>query len=92
MRRGLDPRTPKRGQPEPMTAKRTLGGDMRIHRRNVRAGSGAGWVSQRMMAEGEELDNLYRQLSLLDQRYRCDIMGLQERVAARVLEVGGYEV
>ena len=47
MRRGLDPRTPKRGQPEPMTAKRTLGGDMRIHRPNVRAGSGAGWVSQR---------------------------------------------
>jgi len=45
-----------------------------------------------MMAEGEELDALYKNLGELDQRYRVDYMGLQNKVAEHVLEKNGYVV
>lgn len=45
-----------------------------------------------MMADGDELDTLYENLAKLDQRYRVDFMGLQDHVAARMLEDGGYRL
>ncbi|MEK7703603.1 MAG: acyl-CoA dehydrogenase family protein [Myxococcota bacterium] len=45
-----------------------------------------------MMAEGSELDALYAHLAELDKRYRIDFMGIQDRVAARMVEDGGYVV
>ena len=45
-----------------------------------------------MMADGDELDALYDNLSKLDQRYRVDYMGLQEEVASRMLDDGGYKI
>jgi alkylation response protein AidB-like acyl-CoA dehydrogenase len=45
-----------------------------------------------MMADGEELDALYGNLQKLDQRYRVDFMGLQENVASRMLDDGGYKL
>jgi alkylation response protein AidB-like acyl-CoA dehydrogenase len=44
------------------------------------------------MTQGEELDALYNSLEVLDQRYRCDIMTLQEEVADRMLGHEGYDV
>lgn len=45
-----------------------------------------------MMADGEELDQLYANLGKLDQRYRVDYMALQDRVAGRMLEQDGYRL
>lgn len=45
-----------------------------------------------MMAEGDELDKLYDNLGKLDERYRIDFMGLQDRVAAHMIEAEGYSV
>ena len=45
-----------------------------------------------MMAEGAELDRLYDNLGKLDERYRIDFMGLQDRVAAHMIEADGYSV
>lgn len=45
-----------------------------------------------LMADGEELDTLYSYVGRLDQRYRADIMGLQELVAEHVLQHDGYQV
>ena len=45
-----------------------------------------------MMADGPELDALNDNLGKLDQRYRVDYMGLQEEVASRMLDDGGYKI
>lgn len=45
-----------------------------------------------MMAEGAELDALYAHLAELDKRYRIDFMGIQDRVAARLVDADGYTV
>ena len=45
-----------------------------------------------MMADGDELDVLYANVSKLDQRYRVDFMTLQEEVASAMLDNGGYKL
>jgi alkylation response protein AidB-like acyl-CoA dehydrogenase len=43
-----------------------------------------------IMADGEELDSLYDNFAKLDQRFRVDCMALQEVVADKTLQHGGY--
>ncbi len=45
-----------------------------------------------MISEDDELDLLYERLGKLDQRYRVDVMGLQERVAEYILQNDGYKL
>ena len=45
-----------------------------------------------MISEDDELDLLNERLGKLDQRYRVDVMGLQERVAEYILQNDGYKL
>jgi hypothetical protein len=45
-----------------------------------------------IMAEGQELDDLYDNLAKLDKRYRVDYTTLQDQVAEYILDQEGYQI